>query len=72
VPLAEIPQACQQATIATEDADFYTNPGVDARAIARAIWINVQGGEVISGGSTITQQVARNLLLDRRNAPSVP
>jgi 1A family penicillin-binding protein len=64
VPLAEIPQACQQATIATEDADFYTNPGVDARAIARAIWINVQGGEVISGGSTITQQVARNLLLD--------
>src|SRR4029434_1890969 len=41
-----------------------TNPGIDPAAILRAIWINVQGGEVLSGGSTITQQVARNLLLD--------
>ncbi len=66
IPLEEIPQACLQATIATEDANFYANPGVDARAIARALWRNLQGGDVISGGSTITQQVARNLLLDPR------
>ncbi len=64
VPLEAIPQACVQATIATEDANFYTNPGVDLRAIVRAVWINLRGGEVLSGGSTITQQVARNLLLD--------
>ena len=63
LPLAEIPLILQQATIATEDASFYTNPGVDLRAILRAVWINLRGGEVLSGGSTITQQLARNLLL---------
>ncbi len=63
LPLDTIPVALQQATIATEDSRFYSNPGVDAWAIVRALWINVRGGEVISGGSTITQQLARNLLL---------
>lgn len=61
--LADIPIACRQATIATEDASFYRNPGVDTRAIIRALYLNLQGGEIVSGGSTITQQVARNLLL---------
>jgi len=64
VPLEAIPQACVDATIATEDANFYHNPGVDLRGIVRAVWINLHGGEIVSGGSTITQQVARNLLLD--------
>jgi membrane peptidoglycan carboxypeptidase len=64
LPIAEIPLACQQATIAVEDASFYTNPGVDVVGIVRALWINISGGEVIAGGSTITQQVARNMLLD--------
>ncbi|NLE44701.1 MAG: penicillin-binding protein, partial [Chloroflexi bacterium] len=63
VPLTDLPPACAQAVIATEDATFYSNPGVDARAIIRALWINIRGGEVLSGGSTITQQLARNLLL---------
>ena len=64
-PLAldEIPLALQQATVATEDASFYTNPGVELRGILRALWINLRGGDVLAGGSTITQQVARNLLL---------
>ncbi len=61
--LKDIPQACIEATIATEDATFYRNPGVDAWAIVRALYINLKGGEVLSGGSTITQQLARNLLL---------
>jgi|YNPBryBLVA2012_1023415.scaffolds.fasta_scaffold01595_4 penicillin-binding protein 1C len=64
VPLEEIPLYCRQATIATEDANFYTNPGVDLVGIVRALWINLRGGEVLAGGSTITQQLARNLLLD--------
>ncbi|MGQ0600094.1 MAG: transglycosylase domain-containing protein, partial [Anaerolineales bacterium] len=64
IPLSEIPLALQRATIATEDASFYSNPGVDVVGIARAVWINVTGGEVLAGGSTITQQVARNMLLD--------
>jgi 1A family penicillin-binding protein len=63
IPLQDIPANLRQATIATEDASFYSNPGVDPRAIIRAIWINLRGGEVLSGGSTITQQLARNLLL---------
>ncbi len=63
VSLEEIPQDCINGAIATEDASFYANPGVDFWAILRALWINLQGGEILSGGSTITQQLARNLLL---------
>jgi penicillin-binding protein 1C len=63
VALDAIPLACRQATIATEDANFYSNPGVDLVGILRAVWINLRGGETLSGGSTITQQLARNLLL---------
>jgi membrane peptidoglycan carboxypeptidase len=66
IPLAQIPLDLQQATIATEDASFYSNPGVDVVGILRALWINATGGEVLAGGSTITQQVARNMLLDPR------
>jgi 1A family penicillin-binding protein len=64
VPLADLPDCMTQATIATEDANFYSHPGVDVQGITRALWINVKGGEVVAGGSTITQQVARNLLFD--------
>ncbi len=62
--LDELPQACIQATLATEDSRFYYHPGVDLVAIVRALWQNYRaGGGVVSGGSTLTQQVARNLLL---------
>lgn len=63
-PLGEIPAACRQAAIATEDRRFYENPGVDSLGIVRSTWINLRGGETIAGGSTITQQVARNLLMN--------
>ncbi|MFZ5855623.1 MAG: penicillin-binding protein 1C [Chloroflexota bacterium] len=58
-----IPQCMKDATIAVEDRNFYSNPGVDVEGILRALWINLQGGETLAGGSTITQQVARNILL---------
>jgi 1A family penicillin-binding protein len=64
IPLAQMPDYLKNATIATEDANFYSNPGVDAAGVLRALWINLQGGDTLAGGSTITQQVARNLLLD--------
>ncbi len=64
VTLDQIPQHCIDATIATEDANFYHHLGVDLAGILRAVRINLEGGEVLAGGSTITQQVARNLLLD--------
>ena len=63
VSLSQMPEALRQAVVATEDASFYQNPGVDAWAIVRAVWINLSSREVLSGGSTITQQLARNLLL---------
>lgn len=61
--LDDIPSACVQATIATEDGRFFLHPGFDPIAIARAAWQNMQGRTVVSGGSTLTQQLARNLLL---------
>lgn len=60
----DIPQHCINAVIATEDANYYSHPGVDPVGILRAIWINIQGGDILAGGSTITQQTARILLLD--------
>jgi len=58
-----LPQCMKDATIAVEDKSFYENPGVDLAGIIRAVWINLRGGETLSGGSTITQQIARTLLL---------
>jgi membrane carboxypeptidase/penicillin-binding protein len=73
IPLDEMPGALRDAIIATEDASFYQNPGVDGWAIVRALWINLRGGEILSGGSTITQQLARNLLMspDERYAQTL-
>jgi 1A family penicillin-binding protein len=63
VPLSRVAPYVQQATIATEDRYFYANVGVDPIAIARAVYYNVTAGEIVAGGSTITQQLARNVLL---------
>jgi len=48
IEFGDIPPACREATIATEDANYYSHPGVDITGILRALWINVQGGEVLS------------------------
>lgn len=64
LPLDAFPAACRQATIATEDANFYHHPGVDLLAILRSAWLNIRYGGPISGASTLTQQVARTLLLE--------
>lgn len=62
VPLSEISPFMIAATVATEDATFYSHPGVDFFGIARAFIQNFQSGDIVSGASTITQQIARNLL----------
>ncbi len=51
------------ATIATEDKQFYNHPGFDPLAILRALWQNYTSGTTVSGASTITQQLARAVLL---------
>jgi len=64
VPLREMPPYLIDATLATEDPRFYENPGFDAAAIVRALWQNLRGQAILSGGSTITQQLVRNSLFD--------
>ena len=63
IPLANISPNLIAATIATEDKDFYSNPGFDPLAITRALWRNYVTGGQGGGASTITQQLARALLL---------
>jgi penicillin-binding protein 1C len=63
VPLDEVSPYVIAATIATEDKDFFTNPGFDPWGIMRALWQNYTSGRVVSGASTVTQQLARTLLL---------
>ncbi|MEI7769410.1 MAG: transglycosylase domain-containing protein [Chloroflexales bacterium] len=63
VPFERIPQALKDATVAVEDAGFYENPGVDLRGIIRAALQNYQSGQIVSGASTITQQLVRGILL---------
>lgn len=63
VPLERISPNLIAATIATEDKEYYNHPGFDLLALARALWTNYRSKEVVSGASTITQQLARLLLL---------
>ena len=63
VPLNQISPHLINATIATEDATFFTNAGIDPIRIAGAALQNVEQGEIVSGASTITMQLARNLFL---------
>ena len=63
VSLDQISPELIEATVATEDRFFYNNVGVDPIAISRAVYYNLSEGEIVSGASTITQQLARNLLL---------
>ena len=61
VPLRKISPWMPKATVAIEDRRFYEHGGIDVEGIARALWKNVSAGEVVEGGSTITQQLVRNL-----------
>ena len=65
-----LPPSLVAATIAAEDRRFWSHPGVDPVAIARAVRQNLSEGKIVEGGSTITQQVAK-LLLNRRSPKRV-
>ncbi|HSD86261.1 MAG TPA: biosynthetic peptidoglycan transglycosylase, partial [Kofleriaceae bacterium] len=62
VALDDLPPHLVEAVLAAEDVRFFSHHGVDYRAITRAAWANYQAQRVVEGASTITQQVARNLL----------
>tara|TARA_R110002033_G_scaffold103898_9_gene151444 strand:- start:2250 stop:4199 length:1950 start_codon:yes stop_codon:yes gene_type:complete len=64
--VAALPAYVPQAFIAAEDKRFYEHDGADDAAIARAAFSNLRAGETVSGASTITQQLIKNLVLDNR------
>jgi penicillin-binding protein 1A len=63
VPMEEIPKVLLDAIIAAEDANFYRHEGLDFLGIIRALIKNIRAGGIVQGGSTITQQVVKSLLL---------
>jgi penicillin-binding protein 1A len=65
VPLHRISKWMRLATIAIEDRRFYEHSGIDLEGIARALAADVRAGRVVEGGSTITQQLVRNLYISR-------
>ncbi len=63
LPIERIPDVMKQAVLATEDSHFYDHFGINPISLTRAAWRNYQAGRVVEGGSTITQQLAKNLFL---------
>jgi penicillin-binding protein 1C len=70
VGLADISPFLLQATVASEDKSFFAHPGVDVTAVVRAFFQNLRSHRVVSGASTITQQVVRNIWRFRRTLPA--
>lgn len=66
--LQDIPLALQQAIIAVEDNRFYRHVGFDIEGILRAMLVNLQTGSILEGGSTITQQLIKNLFLNQEQS----
>ncbi len=65
VPLSKVPKDLQNAFISAEDTRFYQHMGIDPRGILRAVWANISNRGVSEGGSTITQQLAKNAYLSQ-------
>ncbi|HAA90873.1 MAG: penicillin-binding protein [Rhodospirillaceae bacterium] len=70
VLLKELPPTLSQAVLATEDRRFYSHIGVDVIGVARALLRNLKAGRIRQGGSTITQQLAKNLFLTQERTLS--
>ncbi|WP_226670047.1 transglycosylase domain-containing protein [Metabacillus litoralis] len=63
VEVSEVPEYVQQAFVAVEDQRFYDHHGIDIRSIGRALYKDILAGGKVEGGSTITQQLAKNIFL---------
>ncbi len=62
IPLDQLPKHIVNATIASEDINYYEHGGVDVYSLMRAVYLNLRNQQIVSGGSTITQQLVRNIL----------
>ncbi len=63
VPRSELPQSLVDAVVAVEDRRFYDHFGLDPVGLARAVYVNLRAGRLVQGGSTLTQQIAKNVFL---------
>ena len=63
IQYSDLPKNLINAVIVTEDKRFFFHPGVDLKGIARAAYVNLKARRIVQGGSTITQQLAKNLFL---------
>ena len=70
VPFSELSKNYLNAVVAVEDHRFYQHGPIDFIAIARAIWVNISNFELREGGSTITQQLAKNVVLSQEETAS--
>ena len=68
LPVERIPAIVKQAFVAAEDIRFYSHGGIDYQGILRAAVANVRAGHVVQGGSTITQQVAKLLIVGQQRS----
>ncbi len=68
--LEDLPEHLVEAVLAAEDASFFDHQGLSLTGIARAAWVNLRGGEVRQGGSTLTQQLVKNLFLTHERTVS--
>lgn len=68
VPLDSLPKHLTNAIITGEDREFYSHDGFSIRGILRSLYLDIKGGEVAYGGSTITQQLVKNALLNSRRS----
>lgn len=64
VKIDDVPQTLIDGLLAVEDKDFYDHIGISAKGILRAMWVNFKAGSVVQGGSTLTQQLAKNFYLN--------
>ena len=70
VRLADLPPYLPKAFVAIEDRHFYSHFGIDPTGILRAVFHNLAGGGSVQGGSTLTQQLAKNLFLTQERTVS--
>ncbi len=68
IPLHQVPEMLQRTIILAEDASFWVHKGIDWYEMRQSFWDNLRKGRFVRGGSTITQQVARNLYLSSQKS----
>jgi membrane peptidoglycan carboxypeptidase len=66
VPLSKVPLAVQHAVLAAEDRHYYSEPGISVTGMLRALYVDLAGGGISQGGSTITQQYTKNAFLTQQ------